>query len=64
MADTPKSPTIIRVEIEMDNGNIDRLTGEEAVKWWEGQKTMVTLAYAHGVRFDELKWEKVEAKRG
>jgi len=36
-----------------------RLAGEEATKWAEAVNGQGMLAYQHGIKFPELKWEEI-----
>ncbi len=51
---------IIRVELEYDNGEIHRLTGEEAEKWLEAANGQAVFNSVHGMQFPKLDWEIVK----
>ena len=47
----------IRVEIEFDDGQINRLTGEAAEKWNAAVNEQTVVAETHGILFPELPWQ-------
>jgi hypothetical protein len=51
---------IVKVELEYDNGEIHRLTGEEAEKWLEAANGQAVLGWTHGMPFPELEWEVIK----
>jgi len=53
----PNDKKIIRVELEYDNGEIHRLTGEEAEKWLEAANGQAVMGHIHGMPFPALDWE-------
>jgi len=48
---------LVRVELEYDNGEIHRLTGEDAEKWLEAANGQAVMSALHGMSFPEFKWE-------
>ncbi len=55
-------PKTIRVEIEYEDGNMRRLTGEAAQKWADAVQGEALFAFAHGQRFPEFPWEILPPK--
>lgn len=50
----------VRVEIEFDNGEIMRLTGEQAELWQKAVESQGVMSAIHGNEFPALKWEKFQ----
>lgn len=57
MFEKPK-PKIVRVELAFSDGNVQRLTGEDAEKWLEACNGQASFCFAHNVFFPEFKWEE------
>lgn len=53
-------PKLIRLEFEYDDGSIQRLTGEEAHRWFREANAAVTISTIHGAPFPgDFQWEWV-----
>lgn len=48
---------MVRVELELENGEIYRLTGEQAEKWKEITDGQAVLNHAHGMQFPQFDWD-------
>jgi hypothetical protein len=59
----PKS-LLVRIEMEYENGEIVRLTGDNAKEWSRACVQESMLAYNHGMRFPTLEWETVRKAKG
>lgn len=55
MSDQPKT---VRVEIELEDGTVRRLTGEAAQKWSERVASEGMLSMVHGYSFEALPWQE------
>jgi hypothetical protein len=62
MRDANKSQ-LVRVELEYADGEVIRLVGDEARRWYEAGLAESVLAWNHGMRFPEVTWETVRAAR-
>lgn len=53
-------PKLVRVEMEFDDGKVQRLSGDVAEEWLQRVNGFVTLAWVHGSNFPEFKWEEIK----
>ena len=58
----PKDPSVVRVEIEYDNGDIERATGVEAAEIWRYLNSGQLMNYIHGAVYTGPKLKLVKAK--
>jgi len=50
---------VVRVEIELSDGTIRRLTGDQANEWDRACAGIATVAAVHGSKFPRFQWEEV-----
>jgi hypothetical protein len=48
---------LVRVELELEDGTIMRLTGDDALKWSDMTQSQGTMADVYGCRYTSLPWE-------
>ena len=58
MFENKPKPKIVRVELAFEDGNVQRLTGEDAEKWLEACNGQASFCFAHNLLFPEFKWEE------
>jgi len=54
MSDEKKA---VRIEMEFDDGTVQRLTGEQAQKWLDAANGQAVMGWAHGMEFPQFDWE-------
>lgn len=52
-----EKPKMIKIELEFDDGRIQRMTGEDANKWLEAVSDQAVFCHVHGVPFPQMHWE-------
>lgn len=51
---------MVRVEMEFEDGRIQRLSGEEAQKWLTAVNGQCTMGWVHGMPMPQFEWEVVK----
>ena len=54
---------LIRVELEFKNGEINKLVGKEATKWYEAVCGQSVINQVHGFGFPQLEWKVLSKKK-